>query len=104
MIAHAIIAVADDGTAKLLRWTEHSEEWMVRALSDFDDLAEGGFELPAGVYKARLRSTTCGKDGGHSYYCEGDCFDGEWDIGDCLYLVSPRLILGGDADTVRKSE
>jgi hypothetical protein len=82
----AIIAVADDGTAKLIVLLT-SEPWKTQAIDDFDDLGEYEFEITIpGLYYANMSAGGCGR-GGHNYGCEGECFYVEWDLVKPLYPI-----------------
>ena len=86
----AIIAIAEDGTAKLIILLTN-ETWKEQAICDFDDLGEHEFkDVIPGLWYANMTAGGCGPFG-HVYGCEGDCFKVNWDIVKPLYPI----VMGG---------
>jgi hypothetical protein len=82
----AIVAIADDGTGLLVRWLT-TEHWKQEDHIAFDSLREGGFvNTVAGFYYATLSASqehgvSCNPE------CSDDCFETEWELGECLYII-----------------
>lgn len=82
----AIVAVAEDGTAKLITLLT-SEQWKEQAIAEYDDLGEHEFnDTIPGLYYANMTAGGCPPQG-HHYGCEGDCFYVEWELVKPLYPI-----------------
>lgn len=82
----AIVAVAEDGSAKLIVLLTF-EHWKADAVGMGSDLEEYEFKdtIP-GLYYANMSAGGCGPDG-HHCGCEGDCFYVKWELMKPLYPI-----------------
>lgn len=88
MKGDAIVAVADDGTAKLLLLLT-KEQWKLQAIESYDDLTETTFDnTPPGIYYATMSVEGCSVGLNHHHPdCPGDCFEVVWELSSALYLL-----------------
>ena len=82
----AIVAVADDGSAKLIVLLT-SENWKSESVYMSCEIEElFSKDTIPGLYYANMTAGGCGP-GRHNYGCEGDCFYVEWELVKPLYPI-----------------
>lgn len=83
----AIIAISEDGSAKLIKWLEGSDHWQ-NSHAEFDDLADTVFinTLP-GLYYARCSGGFCGCNNPE---CAKDCYSISWEPAEAIYIVDQQ--------------
>ena len=87
MNGDAIVAVADDGSAKLIVLLT-DEHWKEEAVHMGDDELSG-YEFTdtiPGLWYADMSDGGCGPEG-HHYGCDGDCFEVKWELVKPLYPI-----------------
>jgi hypothetical protein len=82
-IIRAIVAVSDDGTSHILRWTEVFKEFECQSEEQEYHHESTWSNTPAGIYKAHAKGSWCGGTQCRCGY--KDCFEWDWYLDECLY-------------------